>query len=1058
MQVVCGECGKRMSIRGVGSAMCPACGAVVQPPAPPLPPGMSTSASAGVSEAEEDHVGFDYTALAAAPPPGVPPKAVPRRRPRVWPLRLAMVAGGLALVGLALLMWRSLPNASTAPSAPAALPPAVAWDVAHRDELLTEKSRLDNRALAGALQSAYDGYVRLLAEIDAHPLTDPTVQQLEQIARNSQQSVFAALLRQREQVATATALPPPVAPAAPMPAAPIEPKLPPPAVVPAIAAAAPVSSPDAVPSPTDAPVPSTTNPSPGPLAVHTYALPDDVTDAQIATALHRGVMFLQRAFKHGQMMARPASMDPGGFNNLVTQPGIDALCVYALLHAGQAVDEPWLAVNAPFTRDMLNALKQYPLSMTYHRSLRAAALAVYKRPEDFQALEQDVRWLIAASANGAFTYGPEPAMNTITPLLGGGSAQGYGQGGGVQIGGRVGPAVTATPLGLGGSPFGSPVASLPWDNSNSQYGLLGVWSGAEAGVAVPTQFWQDVEGHWLSCQNEDGEWPYTATSGGQLSMTDAGLASLLVTRDYLDSVGSGSLFSGLAGRSRADAAVQHALDWLDDGDNATATIGTPPWVGYKLYGLERVGLASGFKLFGKHDWYAELARKLIYAQHDDGSWGAVPPSTDTAIDTAYALLFLARGRHPVLFNKLRFDGDWRDYPHDVANLTKFASYELERPLNWQVVNTDSDWPTWMDSPVLYLATDEPPTLSPVAMENLRSYALAGGLIFTHADRGNSSVSNWATRFAHELFPGDPLQRLPADHPVFSTLYNLTKPLPNLLGVSNGSRLLMVHSPLDMAQYWQHQWTDAGKPNYELALNLFIYANGKTGLHNRLESPYIPPFPGVPQGESSALRLSYQGAWDPEPYAWKRFRNYYQWVTHRDVKVDSTDLTDLQPQQAPLAVLTGTAAYPFGEADVTAVRAYVRGGGVLLIDACGGSAAFEQSAESLLARAFPESPLQPVTVTHPVLRAVRPGADDLSTPLLRPYAKDLSRGQPTPTLQYLAAGRGQVILSRLDLTTGLLGTNTFGINGYDPLYAAALVKNVVLWADTRAQPATAPATP
>ena len=59
-----------------------------------------------------------------------------------------------------------------------------------------------------------------------------------------------------------------------------------------------------------------------------------------------------------------------------------------------------------------------------------------------------------------------------------------------------------------------------------------------------------------------------------------------------------------------------------------------------------------------------------------------------------------------------------------------------------------------------------------------------------------------------------------------------------------------------------------------------------------------------------------------------------------------------------------------------------------------------------------------------------------------------------------SGKGWVIFSRLDLTDGLLGTPQWGILGYDPAYAQALMKNVVLWAEARspmakATPATGP---
>ena len=47
-----------------------------------------------------------------------------------------------------------------------------------------------------------------------------------------------------------------------------------------------------------------------------------------------------------------------------------------------------------------------------------------------------------------------------------------------------------------------------WDNSNSQYGLLGVWSGAETGIRVLPTFWSEVQKHWTDDQLPDGQWHY----------------------------------------------------------------------------------------------------------------------------------------------------------------------------------------------------------------------------------------------------------------------------------------------------------------------------------------------------------------------------------------------------------------------------------------------------------------------------------------------------------------------------------------------------------------------
>ncbi len=195
--------------------------------------------------------------------------------------------------------------------------------------------------------------------------------------------------------------------------------------------------------------------------------------------------------------------------------------------------------------------------MTYARALRATALALYDRPQDHHVIKEDVDWLLRSQEHGAFTYNDE-------------------------------------------FPHDTPFAF--WDNSNSQYGLLGVWSGAEVGIQVPPQFWRDVRKHWTTYQQKDGEWCYRAdVTDPSRSMTLAGIASLFVAQDYLDAEDYGDQ----VGRPPFSPALEKALKWLEDGDNSV--IALPPssdfYTYYALYGLERTGLASGFKYYGSHDWY-----------------------------------------------------------------------------------------------------------------------------------------------------------------------------------------------------------------------------------------------------------------------------------------------------------------------------------------------------------------------------------------------------------------------------------------------------------------------
>jgi len=78
--------------------------------------------------------------------------------------------------------------------------------------------------------------------------------------------------------------------------------------------------------------------------------------------------------------------------------------------------------------------------------------------------------------------------------------------------------------------FGQTMSS--GDNSNSQYGVLGVWAAALLDEEVPRQYWYMILKHWLECVNADGGWSYRG-GASTATMTTAGLATLFVCYDNL---------------------------------------------------------------------------------------------------------------------------------------------------------------------------------------------------------------------------------------------------------------------------------------------------------------------------------------------------------------------------------------------------------------------------------------------------------------------------------------------------------------------------------------------
>jgi len=296
------------------------------------------------------------------------------------------------------------------------------------------------------------------------------------------------------------------------------------------------------------------------------------------------------------------------------------LLTYTLIHAG-------VSLNDPLMKQVLEELQTKAFVRTYNVALLAMVLCDADRVKYQARLIQCAQWLLGNESNdGNWHYGVP--VEEITPLK---------------------------PTTPGPEPEPEPKPSDPsytgarhkvkilipprrktntFDNSNTQYALLGLRACAEAGIEIPKEAWRDAEKHFRKVACSDGGWGYMqpaaargkpSASKGYGSMTAGGLASLVICLHW-----QGKPY-------KLDAAAKSASKWLTQ--NFTVK-GNPlmgqGWHYYYLYALERAGVIYGTEFFGKNEWYQVGAKYLLDEQAENGAWN------NNVQDTCFAILFLRR--------------------------------------------------------------------------------------------------------------------------------------------------------------------------------------------------------------------------------------------------------------------------------------------------------------------------------------------------------------------------------------------------------------------------------
>jgi len=470
---------------------------------------------------------------------------------------------------------------------------------------------------------------------------------------------------------------------------------------------------------------------------------------------------------------------------------------------------------------------------------------------------------------------------------------------------------------------------------------------------------------------------------------------------------------------------------------------------YYLYGVERVGLASGYKYFGKADWYKLGATKLLALQKLDGSWHG--PWGDT-VCTSFALLFLIRGRNAVAFNKLQFDGDWNNRSRDMANLTRQLTRMVESTVNWQIINLSVPVVEWHDAPILYISGAKAPKFTQGQLDAIRTFVHQGGTVFSVTECRGGRFTEGIYNAYRKMFPNYTVKDCPPDHPLYSVYIKL-KGKPRFAVLSNGVRPLAIHSKDDLSREWQRATVATRRYAFDAAANVYMYVTDKlSSVRGRGTTLWLPKVRGGGK-QVTLVKLRYGGNHDPEPLAHERFSRLMARHHKVDVRVvGPTPISQLAAAKTRFATLTGTEAFTLNASETMLLKSFVESGGTLLLDAAGGDErkkGFARSAQDLVARICPDSGLRTVSSMAPLYNMPQMKID---TVRWRRGTKVKMMGSNHPMIRAaLVKDRPAVFVSAHDITAALVGYPSHAIFGYhpgdekDPGMAFKLMRNLILFA-------------
>ena len=202
----------------------------------------------------------------------------------------------------------------------------------------------------------------------------------------------------------------------------------------------------------------------------------------------------------------------------------------------------------------------------------------------------------------------------------------------------------------------------------------------------------------------------------------------------------------------------------------------------------------------------------------------------------------APSRDDFVFAQLIHEGDWDPDPSAVHNLLKHARDNSTLEVKFKRTDVRLNDPKAATYPLLYMTGHREFAWSPDEVTRLRRYLLAGGILLADACCGRMSFDMAFRSQIAKVFPENKLQRLPSDHPLYHSHYDVTTvdytprvredfgsfDTPELEGIMVDGRLVVIYSKFDLGNGWEqfpHAYSYGVKDDSALQIgtNAIVYA-------------------------------------------------------------------------------------------------------------------------------------------------------------------------------------------------------------------------------------------